>query len=277
MHNKRQVLLIHLINWLSYILPTLAAELSYRIWAKTYRHARPRRELPCYSSANKKTVTVQQKKVVEYHWGEGPKVLILHGWNGRASQFFTIIDTLVQAGYQVVAADQPGCGDSEGQHNGLMLIRELIEKQERDSKYAAIVAHSFGWLGAINSQPDKLSQCLVGIAPPADFSWLLEIFTSRAGLNGRVYSALKKRVQKNYGINSLDEISIRQIGPQLQLPGLVIFDSEDLKIAESQMKEILQYWPSVEKFQTDGLGHSRILHDKAVAEKILTFINHANQ
>ena len=38
-----------------------------------------------------------------WSWGEGPIVLLVHGWNGRATQLGDFVAPLVERGYRVVA------------------------------------------------------------------------------------------------------------------------------------------------------------------------------
>src|SRR5471032_1140023 len=39
-------------------------------------------------------------------WGQGPAVLLMHGWEGRPTQFASLITALVAGGYTVVALDR---------------------------------------------------------------------------------------------------------------------------------------------------------------------------
>ena len=40
-------------------------------------------------------------------WGQGPAVLLMHGWEGRPTQFASLITALVNDGYSVIALDGP--------------------------------------------------------------------------------------------------------------------------------------------------------------------------
>jgi pimeloyl-ACP methyl ester carboxylesterase len=50
--------------------------------------------------------------MVWHVWGEGRPLLLLHGGSGSWTHWVRNIDSLVAAGYQVVAPDLPGFGDS---------------------------------------------------------------------------------------------------------------------------------------------------------------------
>jgi len=260
-------------NQLAYVLPSLSAYLSYRDWTKTRRPNRPRREEACYTSAKRSTMQVNHQNIAMYHWGSGPKVLLLHGWNGRASQFYQIIENLVDSGYEVVSFDQPGFGDSDGEHSGLLPIKDVVSYLGKEyGPFESIVAHSFGWLVAINSKPTEITRSLVGIAPPANFNWLIDGYGFLSSLSQPAISALKIFVKNKYNISNLDEISIANLGPLINVPGLIVYDKTDDKIPRTQIDEILDNWPTSSLVLTEGLGHTRLLYDKTVAKKISRFI-----
>ena len=55
------------------------------------------------------------KIVCLYQWsGNGPKIMLMHGWSGRASNFFKIIEKLIIEDYDVYAFDAPAHGESSG-------------------------------------------------------------------------------------------------------------------------------------------------------------------
>jgi len=78
-------------------------------------------------------------------WGEGPTVLLVHGWNSRGTHWGAYVDALTEAGFRAVAVDAPGHGDSPGDHcHALEYGLRLIEVGRQVGPLAGIVAHSFG-------------------------------------------------------------------------------------------------------------------------------------
>ena len=86
------------------------------------RFAEPRR--PAHAAepyvhgltAHRFRVALGSEERAVWDWGEGPTVLLVHGWNGAAAQLAGYVQPLVDAGYHVVAFDQPGHGHSSGTH-----------------------------------------------------------------------------------------------------------------------------------------------------------------
>ena len=52
----------------------------------------------------------------------------MHGWNGRSSQFFRIIELLSDAGFDITAFDLPGHGRSARSTTNLPEITDLISE-----------------------------------------------------------------------------------------------------------------------------------------------------
>lgn len=51
-------------------------------------------------------------RLVWYSWGQGRPLLLLHGGSGSWTHWIRNVETLAAAGYQVIAPDLPGSGDS---------------------------------------------------------------------------------------------------------------------------------------------------------------------
>src|SRR5918999_654246 len=77
------------------------------------RFARPLRPLPARvptvpgADARPFQVTSGRYTLAAWTWGDGPLVLLAHGWNGDAAQLAGFVPPLLEAGFGVVAFDQP--------------------------------------------------------------------------------------------------------------------------------------------------------------------------
>ncbi len=90
--------------------PQLGARWAYWLWFRTYRFPESKREQRYRAAAERIPFEHRGKPLAVYAWGEGPTVLLAHGWNGRATQFWSFIDPLVDAGFRALSFDMPAHG-----------------------------------------------------------------------------------------------------------------------------------------------------------------------
>jgi pimeloyl-ACP methyl ester carboxylesterase len=117
--------------------------------------------------------------------GEGPLVLLLHGWPETWFCRRHQIDAPAAAGYRVVAPDQRGYGDTDrpasvDQYSTFHLVGDIVALiQELGEEQAIIVGHDCGSMVAANTalpRPDVMRAlaCVSipplprGAQPPAD-------------------------------------------------------------------------------------------------------------
>jgi len=209
-----------------------------------------------------------------WSWGAGPIVLLVHGWNGRATQLGSFVAPLVGRGYRVVAFDAYGHGDSEGGRSSLPEIANCIRQvvDELGGVYA-IVAHSLGGAATTFALAYGLqAERAVFVAPPADPRNFLEIFGAALGINDDVRARVKQRVERRLGV-PLEDMLAHAIAPTMEIPLLVIHDRNDKEVPVGVGRGIAQHWPGAQLIITEGLGHQRILRDPSVRDAAVSFID----
>ena len=50
--------------------------------------------------------------LIAWRWGQGPVVLLVHGFEGNRAQFASFVEALVELGFTAVALDVPTYGES---------------------------------------------------------------------------------------------------------------------------------------------------------------------
>lgn len=211
-----------------------------------------------------------------WSWGEGPTVLLVHGWNGRATQLGGFVEPLVERGYRVVAFDSLGHGDSEGNESSLPelanCIRQVVDEL---GGVHGIVAHSLGGAATTFALAYGMRvERLVFVSPPADPREFLKIFGAALGINDDVRARVKRRVEQRLGV-PMEEMQALAIAPSMRLPLLVIHDEHDKEVPVSVGRRIASAWPGAELLVTEGLGHQRILRDAEVKNSAVRFIDAA--
>lgn len=107
---------------------------------------------------------------------------LVHGWNGRATQFESFVGPLVAAGLRVFAHDSIGHGASTGSSTCVDMADALLRVVEVTGPARAVIAHSMGATATVIALNRGLVTARASfIAAPADTSrWPEQVF----GLNG---------------------------------------------------------------------------------------------
>ena len=209
-------------------------------------------------------------------WGEGPAVLLMHGWGGARAQMTGFVDPLLFAGYRVVAYDQPAHGESDGKMTNLLEIAptmDLIAKQK--GPFQAIIAHSFGTL--------ITSYALVkrNFPPPARlvyfgaFNQLMDSlprFQVLAGLPDEIIEGLRAKIYENFGRDVLESITNESLTPQINIPALMFHDAADNVTPIDDSRAIARVWKSARLIETEGLSHRGALQSKTIHEQVVRFL-----
>jgi uncharacterized protein (TIGR00369 family) len=132
----------------------LGAAVAARLFTSPRRHPRPERERTTLATGHAFPVEVPldaprwrgaTRTLAAWRWGEGPTVLLVHGWEGRGSQLGAFVEPLVDAGMSVVTFDAPGHGDSPGRQLYLTDAADAVGAvAARVGPLHGFVAHSFG-------------------------------------------------------------------------------------------------------------------------------------
>ena len=210
-------------------------------------------------------------------WGNnGPAVLLMHGWGGARAQMTGFVDSLLFAGYRVVAYDQPAHGDSTGKMTNLLEIAptmELIAKQE--GNFHAVIAHSFGTLITSYTLVNR------NFPPPARlvyfgaFNQLLDSlprFQVLAGVSDEIMEGLRAMIYENFGKDVLDAIVNEKLAPQIHIPALMFHDVADNVTPIEDSQSIARGWKHARLIQTEGLGHRGALQSKSIHEQVVKFL-----
>ena len=251
-----------------------APELTSAVAAQLFRTTRRSATRPGEREVLANAVGFRIANMQLWSWGEGPTVLLVHGWNGRATQLGRFVSPLVARGYRVVAFDAVGHGDSEGKQSSLPELANCIRQvvDELGGVYA-IIAHSLGGAATTFALAYGLSvERAVFISPPADPREFLKIFGAALGINDDVRARVKSRVERRLGV-PMEEMLAHAIAPRMQIPLLVIHDRDDKEVPFSVGRSIAQQWPRAELIVTEGLGHQRILRDPNVTDAAVSFVD----
>ena len=227
-------------------------------------------------------IQVNNQSIAVRLWGEGPLVVMMHGWSGSGVQFRKLIPGLVAAGYRVAAFDAPAHGSNPGKQTHLLEFADtLLGIQQQIGPVHTLMAHSFGGMASIMASHHGLKvEQMVLFAPHLDVNEIHQSYSDLLNLNPdlskRFHEKIGARMAEIIGFDDVwDFFTPQNLLKDRDFGGLLIFDSEDEEIPLSQFKTVERYWEGSVVIETQGLGHHRILKDAAVIKNVLEFMTRA--
>lgn len=229
-------------------------------------------ELPLLASAERITLRFGLSAL---RWGKGPTVLLMHGWEGRPTQFAALIDTLVQAGHTVVSLEGPAHGRSPGQQaNVVLFARALLEAAAELPPLRAVIGHSMGGASVMLAlQMGLRTEAAVSIAAPAQLLGVLRGFAKRLGMPARARAAFIRQVEQDVGMQ-IARLDVS--GYQLEVPGLVVHAADDELVPAGEAQLIHKAWFDSRLLLLDAGGHQRVLADPRLGQGVLELLTRAS-
>ncbi|MEQ1439136.1 alpha/beta fold hydrolase [Fontimonas sp. SYSU GA230001] len=208
-------------------------------------------------------------------WGadDAPVVLMLHGWEGRPTQFARFIAPLLAAGRQVIALDGPAHGASPGEEaNPILFAQALMEAAAEIRDLDAVVGHSMGggaigYALSLGLSPRRV----VLLGAPSSLRGVLDRFADEVGLLPRVRRRFLDLVHRHTGVDP-DAMDIGRLATDYDVPALVVHDRDDALVPFADGEAMVRNWLGAELLATQGLGHWRILTDPAVVGRVVAFL-----
>lgn len=279
--------------------PSFAAALGEQLMFRTFRSPADPLGQSALDRGERLTIDGPSGPLAAWSWGTGPAVLLVHGWNGRASQMTPFVDRLVGLGLRAVAFDAPGHGESPGAQSSLFDFADAVDAaidavRTPFGPIQAVVAHSMGGaavtyaMGRHRRAPiTTVERALRGsgqlpvrrfalVAPPIDIGDFVRGFRARFGLGEETELALRSRIEARFGVPIADVYG-PALAATLEAPVLVVHDESDREVPVDRGRTLAAAWPGAELEVTRGLGHMRILRDPGVLDRITHFVAHREE
>jgi pimeloyl-ACP methyl ester carboxylesterase len=262
--------------WAERLIPFLAYRYFVQLFFTPFRYGVPDKEKEIAESAELFQFQISGKKIQGYKWGQGPIVVVVHGWAGRATQFRKFIEYFIKNGFQVVGFDGPAHGKSEGKKTHLLEFEEALKNlfQILPEDPRAVITHSFGGAAVLYSITKGLPvQKLINIASPTIGDEIIDTYLRAINGSEKSGNYFKKYMMRNFK-KTFDEFSslyfIRHVPKPIEL--LLVYDEDDKEVIIRHAEELVQVYPSAKLIRTKGLGHTRILKDDEVIETCFRFV-----
>lgn len=221
----------------------------------------------------------EDKLNVAWSWGEGPLVVLVHGWGGRAAQMAPLALHLAQLGLRAVAIDITGHGDSPKSHARWSYFLNDIAAltQALNTEVHAYVAHSAGALAMMAARKLKgiSAQRYVCICAPSHPFPPVAVIEKKLrppkGVVERYKHYLAGEFETTWDALQTG-VSFDDAGSAL----LLVYDEADRFVSHTEGDRIQALCPDSRLIKTDGYGHLKILAAPELAAAVGEFIMDAD-
>lgn len=255
--------------------PSLAGRLAARAFLSAPRTSAPEWERAALARAEPLALRVGQETLGGFRLGEGPAVLLVHGWGGRAGQLAAFAPELLRAGFSVVGFDGPGHGSSSGRISSLVHQAAAVAAAARATEARGAIGHSLGAAALVlaMSRGTPLGAAVL-IGTPRSPKSYLDRFCDVLGLGPAGRDAARRSIESRLR-TAMDDLDATRAAGALAAPALLVHDRRDGEVPWEEGAAVARAWPGARLVTTEGLGHRRILRDDGVIAAAASFLSEA--
>ena len=270
-------LIIYIAKTIQFFSTDWVTKFGATIFTTPIKHKTPKREWHMANEAKQELVHIPEinKTVVVYHYGNNPKkILLVHGWSGRGTQLVKFADALLKKGYSTISYDAPAHGKSATKTTLMPeFIATNLELEKKYGPFEYAIGHSLGGMALLNSVKKGLGiKKLVVIGSGDKIIDILHEFVKKLQLKPIVAEKMKALFEKKFG-EPMENYAAHHAAKSVKIPTLVIHDKNDYEVPIECGINIYNHLENGQFFETEKLGHRKILGDDAVINKSLDFIH----
>jgi|TARA_R110000737_G_scaffold292679_1_gene299212 esterase/lipase len=229
-------------------------------------------------SAKKSRLSYKNSEIQIYEWeNEKKPILLVHGWEGQAGNFSSIIERLLDEKYSVITFDGPSHGlSSKNSGTSLFEFAEVVGVIIEKYQIKNIVSHSFGGVATMYSlsvNPKLIIDNYLLLTTPNKFLDRIETVANHVGISKRVKIRLINRLENELQID-LKEISVAKLSEKVKVKNaLIIHDQFDKVLSINESIAVNDVWSASSIESIEGTGHFKILRANFVHDRLIEFFN----
>lgn len=232
--------------------------------------------------------------------GDGPAVVIMHGWGCNVSTVASIERVAVNAGFKVLNVDFPGFGQSTEpptvwgveEYTSMMEHLLALEQIERP----VLIGHSFGGrVGILYSSRNDVDKLVLvdaaGVKPRRSLKYYLKVYSFKLRKNlliallgkekamSRIEAARAKAGSSDYAnasprmrqiLSKVVNEDLKHVMPSIKAPTLMIWGENDTATPLSDAKTMEKLIPGSGLVSFSGCGHYSFLDNPVQFGAVLT-------
>lgn len=205
--------------------------------------------------------------------GEGPTVMLVHGWGGSSADMLPLATAFARAGYRSVVFDMPGHGRSSGRESSIVeFLRTMRTVADTLGQPELIVGHSFGAAATIFgiTELGLPVRGAILVSPAAGPGYYVDRFARAVGLPSARTDGMVRQLVHRVG-RSLESLDAVVAARRATVPSLVFHDPADREVPFESSARISDAWNGSHLIEAPSLGHKRILRDPAVIARAVNF------
>jgi pimeloyl-ACP methyl ester carboxylesterase len=221
---------------------------------------------------------------IGYLWkGNGPTVLLMHGWSSDSTSMLGLVKPMLQAGFQVAAFDAPGHGTSRGARTTMARVVEAgVRVVHAIGGVDFLVGHSLGAVACaalakhIHAEGGRV-RAMSFVAAPASLNAVLDIWASARPqqLTDALRARVREQLKRDNGV-PVAHWDISGLCCDVHAPILLVHDESDPVIPMIEAARLQSHLDGAVQMRTVGYGHSRILLAPEVKAGIVRFLSKHN-
>lgn len=212
-------------------------------------------------------------KLARWTLGQGPRVVLVHGWNSRGAHLLGFARPLLAAGFSVTLFDLPAHGDSGGHASSVVHAGRALRALAADiGDVHAVIGHSMGSAAALLAFAHGLRvQRSVHLAVPSSLTPMVKGLAAAHGLGPADAAAFAGWVEGFIGTR-MACVDVERLRPGLRHPALIVHDPDDRTVPMAASTALHGAWPRSTLLPVCGLGHRRLLADADVIARSVAFV-----
>jgi pimeloyl-ACP methyl ester carboxylesterase len=232
-----------------------------------------------FAQAKSFTLRVGKQELAAWSWerrsasGQGPTVILHHGWSGRAADLAAFVEPLLTRGFRVLAYDTAAHGQSSGKISAAPIMAELLlQVAQRENNVHAVIAHSAGAAATMIALQRglKLKRAAL-LAPPSDLTSFMHTFAQHLGLRASVRSGMRVWAEQRFHL-TWEQANVENWLADVEVPLMVLHDVDDKVVPFAEVKRIKRSAAHLTVLEQHGLGHFRICRAPQVVEAAVDFV-----
>ena len=208
--------------------------------------------------------------------GEGPLVILVHGYSGRGIQLAKIARQIASKGFQCIFFDAGGHGDSRVEKIGFFTFMNDTRDIFRhfDAPVYALIGHSAGVLGMMRARKlFGLRAQKYGVICAPLFPYVPLDAMRLGGAPEQTITYIKAILSDQFQTSWSSLVSGISFEADAGKPLLAVYDLQDEMVSHGDAEALRKIWPETTIVKTQGYGHNKILQAPETINAVLDFLD----